>query len=84
MLLTVARHVHSILVQMMTADRANSETCPFRVWGTVGFLTLIGFMGVAVWLSSGANFDPASYGGAMAAYLAAWGAAIWAKDRHNG
>jgi hypothetical protein len=84
MLGTVWRHIHSILVQMMTSDKRNSQTCPFRVWGTLGFLTLIIFMGLAVFLSAGSNFDPAAYGGAMAAYLIAWGGAIFAKGKIDG
>jgi hypothetical protein len=74
--------VHDILRQMMTRDKANSQTCPFRVWGTFGFLTLVIFMGFSIW-KSGA-FDPASYGGAMAAYMIAWGGAIYAKDKIDG
>jgi hypothetical protein len=79
MFATVSRHIHAILVQMMTCDGANTQTCPFRVWGAFGFLTLIGFMGFA--LHKGGTFDPASYGGAIAAYLLAWGGAIYAKGR---
>lgn len=76
---TVAKHVHSILVQMMTGDKANEQTCPFRVWGTVGFITLIGFMGASLYM--GHPFNAAEYGGAMSAYLVAWGGAIFAKDK---
>ena len=71
--------VHAILMQMMTRDPANTQTCPFRVWGTFGFLTLVLFMGFAVWKSG--TFDPASYGGALAAYMIAWGGAIYAKGK---
>ena len=76
---TVAKHVHAILVQMMTGDKANEQTCPFRVWGTLGFLTLVVFMGAHLWM--GHPFNAAEYGGAMAAYLVAWGGAIYAKDK---
>jgi hypothetical protein len=79
MFATVARHVHNILVQMMTSDRANHQTCPFRVWGSFGFLTLIGFMGFA--LHKGGTFDPAGYGGAISAYLICWGGALYAKGK---
>ena len=81
-MLTFWRHIHAILVQMMTGDKANSQTCPFRVWGTFGFLTLVGFMGFAIFM--GTPFNPAEYGGAMAAYLLAWGGAIFAKDKISG
>ena len=78
MIATIGRHIHSILVQMMTADAKNEQTCPFRVWGTFGFLTLVGFMGLS--LVKGCTFDPMGYGGALSAYLIAWGGAIAAKD----
>jgi hypothetical protein len=70
-------HVHLILIQMMT-DRT-TQTCPFRVWGVFGFLSLVGFMGWSI--HSGHPFNPMEYGGAMATYLAAWGAAIFAKGK---
>lgn len=76
---TVARHIHSILVQMMTSDRQNKQTDPFRVWGTFGFLTVVGFMGFAIY--KGQSFDPLAYGGALSAYFVAWGTAIFAKDK---
>ena len=72
-------HIHAILVQMMTRDKANTQTCPFRVWGTFGFLTLVAFMAWS--LAKGCEFDPMSYGGALSAYLLAWGGAIFAKDK---
>lgn len=77
-MLALLRHIHGIVVQMMTADKANTQTCPFRVWGTFGFLTLVGFMGWALY--KGCEFDPLNYGGALSAYLIAWGGAIFAKD----
>lgn len=70
-------HFHAILVQMMT-DKA-AQTCPFRVWGVFGFLSLVGFMGWSI--HSGHPFVPMEYGGALATYLGAWGAAVFAKGK---
>jgi hypothetical protein len=75
MIRSIGSNVHTILVQMMTDP--NAQTDPFKVWGTFGFLSIVGFMGYAVF--KGLPFDPLNYGGALSAYLLAWGGAVMAK-----
>ena len=76
----VCRHIHEILVGMFTD--INGDTDPFRVWGTFGLLTLIGFTGWTI--AKAGTFDPVNYGAALATYFAAWGAAVFAKAKGDG
>jgi len=61
----------------MMTGKDGKTTDAFRVWGAIGFASIMALSGYAIYRR--ADFGPVEYAAALGGYLTAWAAAIWAK-----